>query len=190
MPSRTRFSGRRGARRVKKELIWTSVLFENVSPAITSGTSSQLVAPVDWVRSTNISSFQKGCVLVRIRGWLDFFMNGESVSDSLGTANHNFYAAIWKSEEDEDLTLNDWSVSAAYNSEDILWVGGAALPGSTNLSAAGVQLQQPQRAHVDIDVKAKRKLNSEETILLTVATGAAPGTAAYSGVLRCLLQLP
>lgn len=191
MPSRIRRSSRR-ARRGKRELIWTSVVFEGVSAAVAPGTNSALVLPSDWIRNTGGSSFQKGCVLERIRGYINVYRTGLTVSDAGGTGTENVYASIWKSEEEEDFAGNDWSLSSPYNDEDILWTDGAALVGSTNISAGTpvFQLQQPQWMKLEVDVKARRKLTSDDQIVFTVQSGSVSPAGTYSGVLRALLTLP
>lgn len=189
MPSKTRRSSRR-FRRGKREVLWASIVFENVSAAVAPGTNSALVLPSDWVRNTGGGAFQKGCVLERVRGWIDVHATGVAVTDSVGTVAESVYFALWKSEEEEDFAGNDWSASAVYNDEDLLWTGGVGWSGSTNLPAAGVQLQQPRHKTLEIDVKAKRKLDSDTQIVFTAQSGAVTPQAVYSGVLRALLTLP
>lgn len=189
MPSRIRRSARR-FRRGKKEVLWASITFENVTAAVAPGTNSALVLPSDWVRNTGGGAFQKGCVLERVRGWVDVHATGVAVTDTTGTGAESVYFVLWKSEEEEDFVANDWSISPSYNDEDVLWTGGAAWSGSTNLPAAGVQLQQPRHKTLEVDVKSRRKLTSDDQIVFTAQSAAVVPTALYSGVLRALLTLP
>jgi len=189
MPSRTRRSAKRFTRN-KREYLWSSIAFENVSAAVAPGTNSALVLPSDWVRNTGSTTFQKGCVLQRIRGWLEVGINGRAVTDGAGVGAESVYGLIWKSEVDEDFAADDWSGSNSYNSEDLLWTEGAFFPSSANLPAAGVQLVQPMRSKWYIDVPTKRKLTSDDQIVFTVQSGAASPIAQYSGVVRALLTLP
>lgn len=190
--SRIRRSSRRG-RVGKREVLWTTVVFDNVSPSLAPGTTSQLVAPVDWVRSGG--AYQRGCVLTRIRGWLQASFTGQVTTEVAGTIPGEFYAVVWKAEEEEDESTNDWSSSASYNDEDILWTGGVSFPGATNIPLAGpnlYQLVQPQMRAWDIDIRTKRKLTSDDVINLTVQ-GESSGALtyeSYSGVVRSLLLLP
>lgn len=191
MPSRTRRSSRR-FRRGKREVIWTSVVFEGVTPDVAPGTNSSLVLPADWVRNTGSSSFQKGCVLERIRGYVTVHRDQGFATETTGIAGVTVYGVIWKSEEEEDFAANDWSQSSPYNDEDILWTDGWTLQGASNVpSGTPVQQLVPAEPHqFYVDVKTRRKLTSDDQIVFTMQAGnAAPG-AEYSGVLRCLLTLP
>lgn len=118
--ARTTRSARR-FKRAKRELVWTSVLFDNVAAGVAGGgSSSALVAPVDWVRGAN---FEKGATLLGIRGWYQITY---SSSSTLG--NPTCFLAIWKSDADE--VNQNFTVAAAYNGEDILYTDGCAMGGA------------------------------------------------------------
>jgi len=171
--------GARRFRRAKRELIWTTTLFDNVAANVAGGGSStSLVAAVDWVRGNN---FEKGAVFLGMRGWYQITYSSTSTS-----ANPTAWLAVSKVDRDE--VNQDITVAAFYNSEDILYCDGLSLGGPASLSFAGVP-PSPNPAK-QIEVKAKRKLDSESVIQLSFQTPTAAEDWLLSGVFRSLVQLP
>lgn len=189
MPSRTRRSTRRG-RIAKREVLWATIVLDNVAIPAAPGVDLSLVLPSDWVRNNNATSFQKGAVLERVRGWIDLAHGGLYATDAAGIGTETVYAVVWKSDEEEDVSANDWGAAPTYNDEDLLWVGGAVFPGSENAPAAGTFLQQPQVKHLEFDIKSRRKLDSDTVISFTLQSGSGAPASNASGVLRALITLP
>lgn len=193
MPRRTSKSSRR-FRRGKRNLIWTSVLFEQVVFSAVNGTTSPLVAAVDWVRGTG-ATFEKGAVLLGIRGWL--VVNAQQVAMAGGSApgavGEFGSLIIWKGEEDEDLTLHDWGTATPYNDEDILWTGGVATDDIGNISTGTVAspyLSRGGTQYFNLEIKTKRKLNSDDVINLTACHVSGGIAQTFCGVVRSLIEVP
>lgn len=183
---------RRSSRRArvapkKRELIWVSTVFQGRAFGVTTAeVPAPLVAAVDWARST--SNFERGCTLLAIRGWLSVVYSNTSTS-----TQPNWYMSIFKADEDQDHTALNWTVGAAYGSEDILYVdGGASLYGSMTPADATPQITDLGNIKLSrqIDIRTKRKLDTDEVIWCAFATPSAAQDWIVSGVLRCLLQLP
>lgn len=171
--------GTRRFRRAKRELIWTSTLFDNVAANLAgAGSSTTLVGAVDWVRGNN---FEKGAVLLGIRGWYQVTYSSTSTS-----VNPTFFLAISKVDRDE--VNQDITLGAFYNSEDILYTDGGSLGGPSAFSIAGLP-PSPNVAR-QLEVKAKRKLDSESVIQLSFQTPTAAEDWLITGVFRSLVQLP
>lgn len=171
--------GLRRFRRAKRELIWTTTLFDNVAANVAGGGSSTaLVAAVDWVRGNN---FEKGAVLLGMRGWYQ-------ITYSSTSTNPNPTAWLAISKVDRDEVNQDVTVAAFYNSEDVLYTDGVALGGPAAISFAGLPPSlNPAR---QLEVKAKRKLDSESIVQLSFQTPSAAEDWLITGVFRSLVQLP
>lgn len=176
--ARTTRSSRR-FRRAKRELIWATVLMDNVAANVAgAGSSTALVLPVDWQRSAN---FEKGAVLLGIRGWYSFTY-GNTSTVQLPTV----FFSIAKMAVDE--VNQDWTVSTPYNGEDVLYTDGVSLGGPAVLSFAGM----PPSINLarQLEVKAKRKLDTDAAIVLNFQSPTAAEDWFITGVFRSLIQLP
>lgn len=173
--------------KAKRETIWVTTLFSSVAVGVGAGAlPNALVAAVDWARG---NGFEKGAVLKAIRG---AYQVGYT-NTSTGTVP-SWFLSIWKGEEDEDSTAHNWSTSATWNGEDVLYsdMGHIALSASPAAPAAatpwGMVPTQPLSRM--LDVKTTRKLTVDDVIYLSFVTSSANNDWDISGVFRCLIQLP
>jgi len=169
-------------RRGKRELIWSSVVFNGA--VFGDETLSQaLVISTDWVRSNN---FEKGAVLLGIRGWYQV-----TPVLSSGTPNpdyFNHFMSIVLTEADEIQVLN-WYTAGPYNGEDILFTDGGAFSGGGSEAGVVTWANSPNLSR-QLEVKAKRKLNSDSLVAVNFQTDADSKSHFVSGVFRSLIQLP
>ena len=161
---------RRGSS-ARRNYVWTSVILESVTVTTGVPVKAVIVTPDEWQAST--TGFKRA-TLVCIRGWL-------SVNPLLSTTDFGVcFMAIVVQEEGASLVGPDNVL--AYNEGNVLWTAGCAF------GANGAALEQAQSVAFDVDVKAKRRIDSGEVVQL-VFVGSIANTAQISGVLRGLVQL-
>ena len=160
-----RTMARRGRQGPKAKYLWTAVLFREQTVS-TAFTDVDILSPVDWERGA--TSFERATV-VAIRGWVEY-------APILTTASSVFsYIGLY----DEDEASTDADIVAAYQTEDILWTGGAAQGLSTVTTAPG--------ARIDMNVKVSRKITSASQIRFVSSTAAA-NVWTMSGLLRACVR--
>lgn len=180
MPRTTRSSKR--FRRAKRELIWSTVVFNQV-PFGADGLAQGLVVGTDWVRSNN---FEKGAVLLGIRGW---YQVTPVITGTPDAGFSSWFMAISKDEEDSVVFVGDWTTAAPYNSEDVLYVDGGAQTRGGAESSVNFFEGAPNLARF-LEVKSKRKLNSDDVINVRFQTDNNNRSWYATGVFRALVQLP
>ncbi len=157
-------ANRRGrASRTKNNYVWSVV---SVNRAIlTTVTSENLVQDSDW----NPSGGQKRATIIAVRGYLMMRAVGVLVSDC------HMYLGIM----DEDVaTSPDPALAATYVDEDIMWTGGfCKSPGAQDAR---------QLFHMDINIKAKRKIRSGQELRLN-SIGTNASELRLIGILRTLM---
>lgn len=169
-------------KRNKREMIWTSTVLENVNAGVTTASIPfPLVLGSDWARNSS-ASFERGATLLGIRGW---YQIGYQATSTIGAPT--CYLVIHKGELDEDPSLSNWTGAAAYNNEDVLFTDGRHydfLSGTSPATQAGSGLPSQQ-----LEVRSKRKLNSDDTIDLSFVTPSANQDWSISGVFRALIAI-
>jgi len=168
-----RFGNSRAVKR-SRELIWVSVGVQ-ASLLETTLDIASLVISADWATT---AGFDRATIL-GLRGWL-------SVSQvATGTASDSpgVWLAIYKCGEDSPANSMSPFNAQDYVDFDVLWCGGQG----GGISTTGANTWPS----VDINVKARRKINSGEQLRLaaTVATDTASPRFNVNGMLRTLLQL-
>lgn len=172
--------------RPKRELIWTTTVFQARNAGVTTAEiPTNLVTEVDWGRAQ--VGFEKGAVLKAIRGWYQVAYGPSSTSLA-----PSWYMSVFKTTIDEDFTLSNWTVAAAYNSEDVLYTDGGhhALAAATPAAATPWPSGGYATMARQMEVKANRKLTSNECIKLAFVTPSAAQDWTMSGVFRALIALP
>ncbi len=162
MPRRN--SGTRAAgRKSKTNLVWTAVTtFQNLIGAAIE--EFPVVTGSDWFGA---AGGRGTATLMSIRGWISL----------AGITNTSTVVAMTLIKVDKDLAAGGPRVAGTYVEDDILWTGGWNKPGDLQ-----------QFAQFDINVKARRKLSSDDTIVLAVSAVDASATE-ISLVLRGLMML-
>jgi len=117
--------------------------------------------------------------LLRMRGWLEF------APDELPTGNSNFAYMIvaYVLDDDEDPTTSPPGSVGTYTHEDVLWTSGGFWFAPSALPLDVV----PGKHHV-VDIKAKRKLQSGQTVHVNIQN-VGTDEIAVSGVIRGLVQM-
>ena len=151
--------------RARPNYLWTAVIADRVV-ASTSGVNLVVLDPTDWERGA--TSFERA-TLVAVRGWLHI------VPTTLAANTLFLYLGMY--DEDETSTVGD--IVAAYTTEDVLWTGG--------LQYGATGLEDNRAMHIDMHVKAKRRITSANEIRL-VMTSSLSNNFSVSGVLRALVR--
>lgn len=161
-----------------RESFWCTAIAQDVGVGNALTTVTDIVVGSDW---TGAIGFAKGATLVRIRGCLSLTVN------SLATGVADVYMAIVKLAVGE--TVPDPTSALIYNEEDILWARNVNMR-SLNLTSVGAEFLRP--VQFDVDVKAKRKLDTNTTIsfVFRATAGSANNFGRVSAVLRGLVQAP
>lgn len=151
--------------RGKKDYCWSAVLVQTTNVVAGAQATPILLQASDWAPAGT----DRG-TLLRIRGSIAF-------SQITTTANPTVVRwAVWKQNAGE--TLPDLTVVGNYVDEDYL--GGGVVPG---LSGA---IPNPPMAPIEIDIKARRKIDQNTQINLVVRpTG---NDINYSLLVRCLVN--
>jgi len=205
-----RRQGRRFGR-AKRSVAWIDGLsgFNTATPVqqrtLTFAQVNAAVVPNTWgaalaITATTDLALHGGedCVLERIRGRL-LFMGG--LVGNAGGAATSFFARLLIVQQDTNPTGQilgfDFTTSVGLGNDDILWskdilISGTALAG--NGTGAAAETSSLNDYWHDIDVRAKRKLQSDRHISLwlqSVGTGASqPVSCTMAGGLRILLKRP
>jgi len=168
---------RRSVRRTK-DYIWATTRVDQLILDDEQLNFTTLLSPSDWEAST--TGFDRG-TLVAIRGWLCGKQTANGTTAE-GTMVASFIHKNSAAAASAFTPLN----AASYDSSDILWCNGFVVIGSTANDSSRYDMAAQQ-----IHIKAKRKIDSSETIQLVSAmdidTAAAP-TYTLSGILRVLVQ--
>jgi len=171
---------RRSFRRNDKSgLLWTAAgvvaARENLAPGQT------FIFETVIVSSDIVGGVAQGsCTLLRIRGWLSICVNESASGDADWVAVYAVYDA------NDDLTGPGQPQQInTYTGEDILWTGGGQ---GNQWSAVPTAVTNTQETTQVIDIKAKRRLKSGQSVLLVIAN---VGTADISvlGMQRALCKL-
>ena len=171
-------AGRRGrsrgsrSTRGPKNQTWTVVAASNQTFDNTPTVEELIVIGSDW--TANASGTERG-TLLRMRGWLSVAMPSQT------TAQQSVFAAIYIAASDSPVAATPPDDSGFYDL-DVLWTGGVFLPGGEATSV------EPPRPHSwEIDVKAMRRLTSEQEVRLAlIGTGTA--VVSYSTIIRALMR--
>jgi len=167
-------ASRRGRRfsAVKRQMIWTAVQLDG-AVLTSAGTAADIVAPADW---TAIGGFEKGAVLQRIRGCV-------SVSTAVVTTlSARCWMMICKINGAETVPLPQ--AVGSYVLEDVLWQSNALFI-QTAANAATIQPVQ-----FDVDVKSKRRLDTNSLITFVIQGTGTAGALAANVLLRGLVAKP
>jgi len=174
---------RRGGRssrrfsRGKKDYIWATTRVDQ--PVLDDETLfiTTLVAPSDWVASS--TGFERATI-VAIRGWL-------CVSQlASGTNNDGTILAMYIA-KNASTAASAFSPLAAssYDTTDVMWCDGASM-----LASVAGDRSHPESVTRQLNVKAKRKIDSSEVLQLVSAMDidTASPTALVSGIVRVLIE--
>lgn len=169
-----KFRSRRVAVRKKRDLVWTTVVVQQILAE--NASSNSFCSPGLW--EANANNFDRA-TLLRIVGWVGIQQNAAA------TAGAAVGFAITK----EPLTYSagdfDALITADYDTHDVLWTDGGAL----GESSTGPNFQTISR--IPIDIRVKRKMDSSEQLLfhgsMTVDATATPEVRVYA-LLRCLID--
>jgi len=163
--------------RGKKDYIWCTTRVDQ--PVLDDETLfiTTLVSPSDWVASS--TGFERGTI-VAIRGWL-------CVSQlASGTNADGTILAMYIAKNASTAASAFSPLSAAsYDTTDIMWCDGASM-----LASVAGDRSHPESATRQLDVRAKRKIDSSEVLQLVSAMDidTASPTAQVSGIVRTLIQ--
>jgi len=169
---------RRGRRRnwvSRQEHFWATA-FENASIANNVIRFTPIVAPTDWI--VRVGNAQAN--LVRIHGSVHVRPN---YAGSVGARNQNLMFAVIKVDADDAASFNP-ATSVSYINHDVLWTHQG---GIHTLNESGARLDN---FHVDFDIKAQRKLRSDDYVYLVMYNlqGTTVGEAVhYMAITRALL---
>jgi len=152
-------------RRPKQDVKWATpgIIADQIIASATT-LSQSLLVDADW---DDLLSFER-VTLLRIRGWL-------SLAQTASSATTGFFWAIQK--VPITLTPPNPLLAASYTDNDTLLTGGAQAGTSTTTTT--------QLSTIPIDVKTKRVLTPQDSILFTIRASGT-GSGRVSGFLRCL----
>lgn len=163
----TRSSGKR------KRAIWVNVPFSGVAFTETVG-SQVLMVPEDWEAQFSGNAAEK-CVLRAVRGEITWQQT------SVGTAGTTGFWGLYVSGTAESGTAMTAWTQAGMSKVD--WLRTGAFGISTSVTTS---LTSALQARLPIDVKAKRRLTSRDSI--TICAGFASDAASPGGVLGGILR--
>lgn len=163
--------GMRRAARQKRETIWTALAVDNQA-ILTAVAAGNIVESADW---SNVGGFAKGCTLKRIRGCYSI---GWSHSASI---NSMVDLAIFKLAVGE--TTPDPDDVATMVLEDVLWHRRLQISGAVLTSVGGAF----DINMYDIDVKAQRKLTTNDRIAFAFQCSSTTGGPTLSMMVRGLV---
>lgn len=174
-----RFRSRRAAApRKPKDYVWVTAIFSQFIAEST--TTVSLASAGTW--EANSLNFERA-TLLRVRGWITL------AQTAAGSSAASPYIAMAMHKGPLTFSAGDFSpfTSSDYDATDVLWTFGVSLGGiafsSYKLDVAG--------STIPVDVKAKRRMDSSEQVLLTFGMSADAGAtpqAAVSGCLRLLIN--
>lgn len=195
MAKRFQRGRRRFFRRAKRELIWTYV---RVRDDVVDNSASigfieyAIVTKIDWARDpTSTSNLQKGCTLLRIVG--DVTISMPFNASPPDPARQVECMWVLRKKDEDDTTIYD---STDIWSEDLLHTEHCTIGFSLSAVATLTWQDGNQRfMRFPLDIRTKRKLTSDDEIVLAVGAQeiiATPGdgTVSVTAQLRSLLQLP
>lgn len=171
---RSRRSSKR-FRRAKREYIWITTLTEGPGLTQTPNTALvwpydilPLVLPADWERGQQ-TGLQKGCTLLRIVGSLTVFSdsNGGGLG-ALRGVNQRFNSMIVLKRDKDDTSVLDALAGAL--DEDILHQEMRRIDWFFDNTATQSWATGTPHAFFPIDIRAKRRLTSQDQIELGVAS--------------------
>lgn len=186
----------RSFRRAKRELIWvtSSGAFDAIPPA-GEFTLQKVLAPGDWSRGNLANSMQKGAVLLRIVGSMDWYPELVATASGLGLYSSAVTAGFMKFPDDGEAILPD--IAGDGYAEDWLQLNQGLVERWQNDS--GPPSIYGRKTHRwEFDIKVKRKLTTDDAIVMAwtevpnVLTGGVTAGAdpAFNFMCRCLVQLP
>lgn len=204
MRFRRRAFGRRGS---KRSVAWISGVtgMDPVARAdhkllalapLTTGASVQAAA-IQLTADTDLSLHGgEDAVIERIRGRLCLY--GGSLNSGAGLVAADFFVRVLIVQSDvtpAGFTMpQDFTTSAGLGADDILWMRDVFVPRSTAVGTAGAPFDTLANEFMEIDVRAKRKLQSDRQLILWVQTQQAGAVIAaqllYAGGIRMLLKRP
>lgn len=156
----------------------------------TWGVASSLV-------TANDLTFHGGedCVLSRIRGTLFFEKGQRNAGAGFGNWNFMLRLAVYQHENVPAGTFNDaFTRSNDLQADNILWTGETVVTADFGIDSAVAAVDYDSVWRLDVDVKAKRKVQEDRPIVLAFQTVAPAGTTALQcrvgGYLRMLLMRP
>jgi len=166
---------RRRFTRNKRQYIWTAVQIQD-NAVNTTAVSNNIVDRTDWAVQT---SFNKGAVLERIRGSYSIIMN------SVTTQGAEVWLAIYKQNDDE--TAADPATVGDYVDNDCLW---QRVHSFRTVQSTAVGFGAMARVDGEIDVKARRRIDSNTLINFVFVATNVTGIARISGLIRGLVAVP
>lgn len=159
-----------------------------------AGTVTTWGVAVELVGSNDLTfSGGEDAVVSRIRGRLFFYAGRRNAGAGFAVASFPLRVAIYQHEVLPALTFNEaFTRSTDLGQDRILHLQDTIVTGDTYGAGQGFDWDQPHR--IDIDVKAKRKVQNDNTIVLAFQTVFPGGTTAadmkVAGSLRTLLMRP
>jgi len=165
---------RRAARGARKRAIWVNIPFGGVAFTETVGRQLLLV-PEDW-EATFTGLANEHAVLRAVVGEVVFYQT------TVGTAGGNFFWGIYLAGIDKAVP-----VFTTTGMSDVSWLRTGARATGSSVSASA--LQSSHLLSQSIDIKAKRKLdtNSQISICAQYGADAASPAGVMSGILRFLV---
>jgi len=165
----------RRARAVKKQMIWTAIQTDQVAMTTTTA-AADLVLATDW---TTVGGFEKGAVLERIRGNYNFSIGAAAAASPI------LDFGIFCLNDSE--TVPDPGDVSSYVLEDCLWQARHELRVSFSTAAGFAYMPS---YHFEVDVKARRRLNTNTTIAFAFTTSSITQTPLMTCRLRALISKP
>lgn len=177
-------------KRAKREYMWTcTTSFGGTIPA--TGSTTALVDATDWSGISTTQALSRGAVLQRIVGWWMCTANAALSEDGPWVSNCA-RMMIWKNTTEGFLAASAAPLNLAnavsYVTEDVLYMDGIVI---SNSQSTDGQTQAASFPGVRFDIRTKRKLTSDDDIIMSLDLDL-PGTQANTlfGVWRSLIQLP
>ena len=157
---------------VRHNQTWTIAVGSDQTADGTPTVEIAILDGADW--ETNSGGLEHG-TLLRIRGWLS--VSKVAVSAAATTVFFGIYVT------DVDAPVNAFPPDvASFYLEDVLWTWGTRFEAG-NASA----IEVPVAYNRDVDVKAMRRITSDQTVRLAVITSIDSGIT-FSTVLRSLVR--
>jgi len=163
-------------RRGKRDYVWVTTRVDQVILDDEALSAATLVSPSDWIASS--TGFDRGTI-VAVRGWLSF---AQTVA-ATGADNTCVMSYIAKNSTTSASAFSPLTATS-YDNTDIMWCMGSLLQASLSGDRARWD------STYELNIKAKRKIDSSEVLQLITAmdTDTASPTAALSGIVRTLIQ--
>jgi len=173
-----RLASRSSRRNDKTGYVWAATSTAGI--ALDGSGADSAVFPILTVASDVGNGVgQAQCTLLRIRGYIDIV-----TTEGLDAGLSVFMGGIFV-QDDSIAILADWTQIATYTQEDVLWTFGSQCFASTALTT-----EHEWGRHFEIDVRAKRRLRSGESVHLSInsfASGNGPDMNVM-GAIRALAK--